>query len=251
MLNRDIIIETLHESIKPLQFINALWLEGSDATGLVDEYSDIDFWVDFEDEYEGQAIKAVEDTLSELAPIDFKYVMKHSHLKIRQRIYHLAGTSEYLMIDFCWQLSSRSRDEYAYYLGDKIEGAKVVFDKKKVIRYSAPLNPADLAVANQSILEDVKYRRSQHSRAEKYARRKQYLEAYAFYNRYVLEPLISILRLIYTPQHPEHYLIHISQHIPVTERERLEYFAQISSLEDIAERIPKAGEWFDLLLTML
>jgi len=242
---RDYIIEKLYKSLEPLPYIHALWLEGADAIGTVDEYSDIDFWADIDDEYEKQAYKAVEDALSGIAPIDYKYVMNHGHPKIRQRIYHLANTSKYLMIDFCWQLHSRPKDEYAYYLGDNVEGAKVIFDKDNIIRYK---DPSDYAAANQEILEEAKYRRTQHLRAEKYVRRGQYLEAYAFYNRYVLEPLISLLRLIYTPAYPEHYLIHISLHIPAHERERLEYFAQICSLDDIEKKIPLAGTWFDELV---
>ena len=44
MLDRNTIINKLEESLKPLPFIYALWLEGADATDTVDEYSDIDFW---------------------------------------------------------------------------------------------------------------------------------------------------------------------------------------------------------------
>ncbi len=240
----------LCEAIEPLTYIYAFWLEGSDALGTADEYSDIDFWVDFEDEFEKQAYYVVENALVKLAGIDYKYVMKHDHPKIRQRIYHLAGTSKYLMIDFCWQLHSRPKYEYAYYENDSVEAAKVVFDKDNIIRYK-PLDLSKLEKWNQSRLEEAKYRRTQHIRAEKYIRCGQYLEAYAYYNRYVLEPLIDLLRLIYTPAHADYYLIHISQHIPVLERDRLEYFAKIDSLDDIAEKIPQAGQRFDELIERL
>lgn len=250
MLDRNIIINKLREALDPLPYIYALWLEGADAIGTADEYSDIDFWVDFEDEYEEQAYEAVENALAELAEIDYKYVMRHDHPKIRQRIYHLTGTSEYLMIDFCWQLHSRPKEEYAYYENDSIEAAKVVFDKDNIIRHK-PLNLSEFAKWNQSRLEEAKYRRMQHIRAEKYVHRGQYLEAYAYYNRYVIEPLIDLLRLIYTPAYANYYLIHISQHIPVSERDRLEYFTRIGSLDDIAEKIPQAGQWFDALVERL
>lgn len=245
MIDKNIIINKLHEALAPLSYVYAFWLEGADANGTADEYSDIDFWVDFEDEYEEQAYEAVERVLSQLAEIDYKHIMNHGHPKIRQRIYHLAGTGEYLMIDFCWQL--HSRDEYAFYEHDGIESAKVIFDKKNIIRYK----PLDLSVftrENNLRFDEAKYRRTQHIRAEKYVRRGQYLEAYAYYSRYVLEPLIDLLRLIYTPAYSDYYLIHISQHIPKNEREKLEYFAQISSFEDIKIKIQEAGGWFDELV---
>ena len=245
MLDRDVIISKLQEKLEPLPYIYAFWLEGADAIGTEDEYSDIDFWVDFEDECEEQAYEAVENALFEIAELDYKYVMQHSHPKIRQRIYHLTGTSEYLMIDFCWQL--HSREQYAFHENDNIETAKVIFDKRNIIRYK-PLDLSVFSEQNRSRLEEAKYRRSQHIRAEKYVRRGQYLEAYAYYNRYVLEPLIDLLRLIYTPAYADYHLVHISQHIPADERERLEYFAQISSLDDIEQKIPQAGRWFDELV---
>ena len=247
MINRNTIINHLAEALRPLPFFYALWLEGADATDTVDAYSDIDFWADVDDANLAQAYEAVENALSSIAPIDYKYVMRHGHPQIEQRVYHLANTSEYLMIDFCWQLSSRPRDEFVYIEGDQVEAVKVLFNKNEVIRYK-PLNLADYAQHNLPRLEEAKYRRTQQSRAEKYVQRGQYLEAYAYYNRYVLEPIIDALRLIYTPAHADYYLVHISHHIPAVERERLEYFAQIASLEDIQKRITPAGEWFDDLV---
>jgi len=246
-MDRNVIINKLTEVLQPLPFIYALWLEGADATNTVDEYSDIDFWVDFEDDCEEQAILAVEDAFSSISTIDYKYVMRHGHPKIRQRIYHLAGTSEYLMIDFCWQLHSRPRNEYSYQENDLIETAKVLFDKANVIEF-APVDLSKYSEWNVNRLEEAKYRRTQFIRAEKYVRRGLYLEAYAYYNRYVVEPLVDLLRLIHTPKYADWYMVHISNHIP--EKERLEYFVQISNLYDIGVRIPQAGKWFDELVVI-
>jgi len=245
-MDRKIIIDNLKKTLEPLSFIYAFWLEGADATGMVDEYSDLDFWVDCEDAYEETAIEAVENALSKLAVIDYKHIMRHGHPKIRQRVYHLAGTSKYLMIDFCWQLNSRLKDEYTYYENDSIEAAKVIFDKADIIRYK-PLDSAEFYKQNTHRLEEARYRRSQHMRVLKYVYRNQYLEAYAYYNRYALEPLIDLLRIIHTPAHTDYYLIHISHHIPQIKKEKLEYFAQISSIEDIASKLSQAGKWFDEL----
>ena len=189
----------------------------------------------------------MEKALSGLARIDYKYIMRHDHPKIRQRIYHLSGTSKYLMIDFCWQLHSRPREEYSYCENDKIEAVKVIFDKDNIIRYK-PFDLSEFSERNKARLEEAKYRRTQHIRVEKYIKRGLYLEAYAYYNRYVLEPLIDLLRLIHTPAYAHYYLIHISQHIPEAEKKKLEFFAKINSLVEIAERIPQAGEWFDMLV---
>jgi len=248
VIDRGMIINKLTEALKSLPYVYALWLEGSDAIGTADEYSDIDFWVDFEDEYEEAVYGVVETALGEVSPINHKHVMNHPHPKIRQRVYRLENTSEYLIIDFCWQLHSRAKEESTFIENDRVETVKVIFDKKGVIGYK-PLNIADFAQNNESRLTEAKYRRTQYMRAEKYVLRRQYLEAYVYYQRYVLEPLVDILRLIYTPAHADYYLVHISQHIPEADKNRLEYFAQIASLDDISERISHAGGWFDELLS--
>ena len=250
MISKDMITKTLRQALEPLPYIRAFWLEGADAAGTADEYSDVDYWVDFQDAWEEQAIEAVERALSGLAEIDYRYICNHDHPKIRQRIYHLADTSEYLMIDFCWQLHSRPREEYSYYENDSVEAAKAIFDKDGIVHYQ-PMDLSRFTARNEERLRQAHYRRTQHCRVLKYIRRNQYLEAYAYYNRYVLEPLIDLLQLIHTPAYADYYLIHISRHIPGQDRERLEFFAQIASLEDMEAKIPQAAEWFDELAERL
>lgn len=250
MINSEIIIKRLKEELEPLQYVHAMWLEGADAIGQADEYSDIDIYIDIEDEYEQEAIDKVENILSTVSEIDYKYVMNHGHPKLRQRIYHLKGSSEYLMIDFCWQLHSRDKEEYVYIKGNTIEAAKVIFDKSEIIRYK-DYKEEDYRCLNVEDLEECKYRYSQHCRVTKYIHRGMYLEAYAYYNKYVLEPLIHVLRMIYTPAHANYYLIHISQHLPKIEVEKLQFFAQISTLKDIEDRIPLAEVWFSELVERL
>lgn len=246
MPDRYEIVAKLRQALELLHYIYAYWLEGADANGTVDEYSDIDFWVDVDDDYEEQAYEAVENALSELAAIDYKYIMRHDHSKIRQRVYHLAGTCEYLMIDFCWQLHSRDKNETVLIEGNLIESAKIIFDKSNVVRFK-PFNMEDYKESNSARYNNCLYRFSQHDRVLKYVHRGNYLEAYAFYNHYVLEPLINMLRLIYTPANADYYLIHISHHIPTSELEKLEYFTKISSLKDISVKTESAKQWFDEL----
>ncbi|HAN20322.1 MAG: hypothetical protein A2Y15_08405 [Clostridiales bacterium GWF2_36_10] len=154
------------------------------------------------------------------------------------------------MIDFCWQLHSRPNDECLFIKGNSIETVKVIFDKANVINFK-DYNPLEFETSNKARLNECKYRYNQHSRVKKYVLRKQYLESYAYYNRYVLEPLIDLLRLIYTPANTDYYLIHISHHLPQSEVSKLEFFAKITSVKDIEERITLAEKWFGELLERL
>jgi hypothetical protein len=244
------ITEQLKKKLEPLDYVYAFWYEGADANNLVDEYSDIDYCIDIEDEFEEEAIIAVEQALYEIGKIDYKYVMGQGHPKLRQTIYHIEGTSEYLMIDFNWQLHSRDREESTLIKGDLLETVKVIFDKDNIIRYKQ-LDLSEHEKYNDNILAESKFRYTQHSRVIKYVYRKQYAEAYAYYNKYVVDPLINILRLNYTPAHADCYLVHISSHMPLEVVRKLENFLKIASLEDIEVNIPLAQKWFEELLIEL
>lgn len=247
MITREFIITELKSALEPFDFVYAMWLEGADANGTVDEFSDLDIYIDFEDVYEYQAIEAVEKALSSIAEIEYKYIIKHSHSKLRQRIYHIKNTSEFLMIDFCWQLHSRDKCEYTYVNGDIIEAVKVLFDKASIIQYKDE-DKSDYVDSHVYLLAECNYRYSQHCRVTKYILRNQFAEAYAYYNKYVIEPLVVLLRMIYTPSHTDYYLIHISHHIPKPQLERLVCLLKISDLADIKENIVKAQQWFNELI---
>ncbi len=243
---KDIITNALKQELEPLPYVHAFWLEGSDALGTDDEYSDLDYWVDFSDEYEEETILAVENALASVAEIDYKYIMHHNHPKIRQRIYHLKGTSPYLMIDFCWQLNSRSKDEYVYYKDNKIESAGVIFDKDGIVRFKE-YNEAEIDI-DYYALEEMKYRMTQLVRVEKYVRREQFPEAMIYYMRYALEPVVHMLRLKYTPAYTDMGFVHISNNIPEAEAERFSELMKVTGVSDIEANLPILRKWFDELL---
>lgn len=245
---RERIINKLKEKLEPLSFIYALWLEGADASGLVDEYSDLDFCLDFEDNYEQQVYEAVENSLKELAEFDFHEVLPHGHPKLRQRAYHLKGTNSYLMIDFCYQLHSRDKDDCIYIENNIVESAKVIFDKINLVQFK-PFDKNEFIQSNTARYNECIYRYSQHDRVLKYVYRGNFLEAYTYYNRYVFEPLIDMIRLIYTPANDDYYLIHISHHIPIEDSQKLEYYAKISSIDEIMRKTNEAKVWFEELET--
>ena len=98
------------------------------------------------------------------------------------------------------------------------------------------------------IKEKTQYCFSQSVRVLKYVYRGQYLEALYAYNEYVLYSLVKFLRGIYTPEYTNFKLLHISQHLPKEHMDKLIYFGQISSLDDIEVKTKEAKIWFDELL---
>jgi hypothetical protein len=240
-INREKIISLIKDRFINMYQVHAYWLEGADGLNAVDEYSDIDIWLDVEDGYEEYIFKIAEEELSKLGKLDFKFNVDHKHPKIQQNYYHIEGTSEYLIIDFCIQSHSRDKNEVRFVKGDILEFPKVIFDKADVISILVKDEEIDLSLIQNSIKE-IESKYMQHSRVIKYVERNNYPEAFIYYLKYVADPLVELIRLKYTPKYSYLHLIHISNHIPKEDVRLLEGYYKINSLEDIRSSTIRAKE---------
>ena len=134
-IHRNVVIKAIENKLKDNENVYALWLEGADGLNCVDEYSDIDFVVDVEDGSEEEIFNLAEEALGALGDIDVNHRMKHGHPKMRQKVYHIKNSSEYLLIDFCIQSHSRDISEGVFVKGDMVEAPKVIFDKDNIVRF--------------------------------------------------------------------------------------------------------------------
>lgn len=241
-MTRDIILQTLTDCFSGDADVRAMWLEGADGLGRADAYSDLDLWFDVRDGEEQRILDTCEHCLSALAPLDLVDQCHHPHPKIFQRNFHLSGTSEFLLLDVCVQSHSRCTDcnheGTTYTRGDIAELPLILFDHDGVIAFRDP-EPLDLTA-----LTDCMHRClntfDQRSRAVKYIRRGKYLEAHAYYLKYVCDPLLTLARIRYTPRHIEYGPVHVSDHLPLMLIQRLKHLYQTASLADIARNITDA-----------
>ncbi len=238
-ITRQDILSTLKEQLEPHPKVIALWLEGADALGMVDEYSDIDICCSVEagaiQEVAGCAKKALEI----LGVLDLEQDRGEGE-EMRSIVFHLAGTSEYLMLDFDFYVGRGS----TFAEGDNIEKPLVLFDKGPVIRIlsQAEYLPAESREQRIQHLQKVVRQRA---RIVKYVRRRQFIEAFACYRRWLLEPLIEALRMRYTPLHPDYYIVHISRHLPEDVLMRLEDLYKVNSVEEIGVKSKQALTFFE------
>jgi hypothetical protein len=240
-INRETIVNLIENRFIDMHEVHAYWLEGADGLNAVDEYSDIDIWLDVEDGYEEYIFSIAEEELSKLGKLDFKFNVNHKHPKIQQYYYHIEGTSEYLIIDFCIQSHSRDKKEIRFVEGDILEFPKVVFDKTNVISILGKDKEIDLSLI-QSSIKEIESKYMQHSRVIKYVERNNYPEAFIYYLKYVADPLVELIRLKYTPKYSYLHMIHISNHIPQGDLKLLEDYYKIASLEDIRSKTIRSKE---------
>jgi predicted nucleotidyltransferase len=246
MITEKEITEVLKNELQPLPYVYAFWLEGSFAMGYADEYSDIDYWIDVDDDCVRDALEHVETALNRLGELDERDEIGNEHPKLGQIVYHMKESNPYLVLDFNWQMHSRDRKEYHYIKKDIVEGALVIFDKDNVVRFEEA-DEQEIARNKLKCRQECDYRYSQHLRVEKYISRGTFPESYAYYNKYVIEPLVMFLRLKYTPLYPYHYLLHISKHMPQAVIERLEKLIQVTTLEEMEIAMRESEDWYQEL----
>lgn len=223
------LIQSLN-SLKEISFIYAVWLEWSEAMSKSDDCSDIDIWIDCEDDYENQAFDELKKVLTKISKIDFEYEKEHEHPQIFQRFFHLEKTSEFLIIDVCVQSHSR---KIAFTKWNKDEEVKIIFDKKEVIKYK------DLDV--KSLENTLKLRILELEKTflffqvwvKKWIKRNSFLETLYYYQNYVLEPLIELLKIIHEPTKKDFWLKHIERDLPKDIVLKVESFYKVNSIEEI------------------
>ena len=208
----------------------------------LDEYSDLDIWFDVEDSKRDSFIQNLVDELSKIGKID-SMMTKVSDVIYQSNI-HLENTSEYLTLDLAAQNDSRDRDDTCFIKGSITEVPKIIFDRKNVISFKEP-DKLDKELLNKAF-EEKKNRILQYSRVTKYIKRNQYLECFMEYDKQILKPIVTIARIVYTPDLYDYELCHISRHMPKEIVEKIEKLYKVSSFDDIEKNITLALEMLDM-----
>lgn len=231
------IVEHLRGELEARNDIYAFWIEGSAPQGYADEFSDIDLWLSTDDDRIFTIYVDIEAILSEIAPIDFKYVVKTKGA-LGQNVYHLQGMSDFLTIDVNTQ--SINRDPNESYLVKGIDDATIIFDKCGVVRFKER-EPANIDIeAKRKKLQGF-YKQMRPSLL-KNVRRGKSLEALYYYHL-ILRYATRFLRLKYGWHEKADFdLKHVYRDIPETEVESLERFYDVRANE-IEGVLPELKEW--------
>jgi predicted nucleotidyltransferase len=218
--------------------VYALWLEGADARNKVDEFSDIDLWLDVEDGHEENVLQMLEHHLQNFASLDMVYKKPAFHPHIKQWFFHFANTSEFLILDVCVQSHSR---EIAFGPGDSV---KVLFDKEQVIRFEN-IGRTNLVEQAKEIQAEVALYKIWVLKA---IRRGHWLEATSYYHECILGPLSKVLRLEYTPHKAEYAFKHSDEDLPNDVVVRLGTLTKVTSWKELGVNLEQAVVWLDMIV---
>ena len=238
-ISRDLIISTLRERLEPNPRVLACWLEGADAVRAVDEYSDIDFCCSVEAVALDDAAALAQSALESLGRLDLIDLSARAE-DFLSVYFHLEGTPPYLIIDFNAYVG-RGSD---FIEGDEIEKPLVLFDRGRVVRFHSQAEHLTGRTGEER-MHKLSNTVAQYARLEKYVKRGNFLEAFGYYHKWLLLPLIEALRIRYTPLHPDYYIVHISRHLPGDVLRRLEDLFKVNSTAEIGVKSQAARAFFE------
>ncbi|QHW35087.1 hypothetical protein GZH47_13560 [Paenibacillus rhizovicinus] len=240
MIARETILDAIVSTLGSEDYLLAIWLEGSDGTNSLDAYSDIDLVCYTKEGCTDEAFARLDLCLAELGPVDMTYEQPNRPNNNRYKVYHLQDSSEHLLLDVTMQSESFP---VSFLKEDKTVVPVVLLDKAGVVTYQN-IDRAAHRAQLRAQLDEALGVFSQRSRAVKYTQRGHFLEALIYYQKYVLNPLVDVLRIVYTPIQSDCFLVHASRDFPADVVRTLESLYGVKTVQDIAEGIDRAEEWF-------
>lgn len=243
VLGREEIILAITETLKSLDYVNAMWQCGSAAFKRVDEWSDIDIAVDVEDDRVMDIFPILDKLLESIAPIElcvgYPQAMSPGGY---QKVYRLKGISRFMVVELC-AVKHSSKEKFIQ--REIHEDILVRFDKKNVTEHK----PLDKEMFNETLkgrLEMLdKLFNIYQFLIEKELNRNNHIEALAFYQNFSLAPLVEVLRMKYGPYRYSFRSRYVYYDLPKEVVERLEKFYFVTDSKDLADKHKEIIVWFN------
>lgn len=240
-ISRNRILEAIVADLRNDDDILAIWLEGSDGTNSLDEYSDIDLVCYTREGRVDNAVSRLQSTLNSLGHVDISNEEQGRPGNNRYKVYHLQETPENLLIDVTFQSESFP---VSFLHEDKAVVPVVLVDKANIVRYEHVNDESYRKQLRNQLMQSREVFR-QRSRAVKYTKRGLFLESLIYYQKYVLHPLVEVLRIVHTPFQADCFLVHASRDFPAEVVSVLEILYGVKTVEEIADNIDLANQLFD------
>lgn len=237
--------DKLRSRLEPLEFVDAMFLGGSKAFGRDDEYSDLDMVVQAAPQHIEDVFAAARDALLELSPISVEYRMPEPMWHgMSQTFYQLENAPEWLMVDFC--IRQRGKLDGPQFNEIEIHGEPVViFDKLGCVQ---PVH-VDRKELDAKIREKLTSLRSHYQLfrhlPDKELRRGRPVDAVNFYHQLVLNSLMRILRMRYTPFQYDWGSRYLQHQLPPEVYARLEPLYLVADAADLRRKYRQCREWIE------
>lgn len=243
-ITRDALIAHLRECFEAQPWVRAAWLGGSDASGRVDAYSDIDLQLIVEADAIERAFEVLHASCERLAPIEVSH-------RLPEPTWH-GFSQEFLRLERCdpnhvidFLVMPVSAPPASRLLEPERHGTpRVLFDRDGLLRVPGLDHGAHGAKLRKR-LHDLRATFELHSPLiTRSAARGLPVETVAFYQRFALQPLVELLRMRHDPDRFDFGLRYLDRDLPSADYEFVQQVAFprdaadcVSLLELVRERI--------------
>lgn len=241
MRTRAEIFQALYEPLWVCPFVYAVWLEGADAAGRADDWSDIDLWLDVDSTRVTEIFELIRRTLGELGPLDVDHAVDHPDPQLHQHFFRLRALPKFWFLDVVVQEHGRQVVFGPY------DPVQVLFDRCGVL----PLDVQARPLQTSELLQVLVKRHWRWLLVEKEVHRGHLLEAQAYYRDVVLADLVTLLRLCHCPGKADYGLKHIQADLPQKTVQRLEVLYACTDIGALTDGVRQAEVWFSEALTNL
>lgn len=241
-LDRNVIVKAIVDALEPLEHVHAVWEGGSAAFDRMDEMSDIDLYIDVEDDRMTEVLPIVEEALGSLSPIEHVYYVPlpensdHTHT-----FYKLEGTSKSLLVDIA-VLKHSSEDKF---LVAEIHGEPLFYLNRDGSVKVPHLDKEAFITKLEKRIKQLKDRFVlMDSFFEKEMKRGNLMIALDLYNRVVLASLVEVLQLKHRPVHHDFKVNQLRYDLPKDVYTKLEMLAFVKDKDDLNMKYERIKEWF-------
>lgn len=225
------IVDELKDILEPNKSIHAMWIAGSVAEGYADDLSDIDIWLDIDDDTDESVFDSIEKFLKTKGELDVNFG-ESATPPFSHQVYHLAYMGPLHFIEVT--LHSHS---HQFGLFDSLRKIKVLFDKDETTKFKPfdkPSYDKILQERKEFLLEKIELGELS---VKKELIRKQFPDAMHNYQFWLVEPVIELARIKYAPLKVSYGLKHGSRDLPKDTVAEIESLYIIKSLDDLRNKI--------------
>lgn len=247
ILVRTEILRPFAEAMKATDAVLALWEDGAASFGRVDAYSDIDLNAIVKPGLVDDVANSMRLALSRISVIQNEY---------RQVTYH--GDTQYF-----WQLKDASPFTFMdislieqrsapYRIDRSIHGDPIIhFDTCQCLAVVEE-SPAERSTRIRERLKQISaVAELQPWIVKKYLLRNEPLHAFGTYQRWMIQPLIELLRLKHCPQRSSFHTTYLLWDLPPDVTERLAPLMMAADIGDIDRNLSAVRKWIQELLDLL